>query len=167
MSDPASSAPAATSAPAKSSRLLIGLLAGLNVSVLVGAGVFFFASNRAAAGGGAASPAEREEEAPEHELGPLVEFESLIVNTNDPGEDHYLKVTFELEVADEESVEAVESHMSPFRDRVIGHLTTLAVADVSGPEHVTTLRDALLEIAHTTFGHETVRGLYFTELLVQ
>lgn len=102
-----------------------------------------------------------------HEVGPLVEFESMVVNLNEASTDRYLKLTFQLELTSPEMTERAETHMAPFRDAVLMYLTSLHATDVSGPEHAIAVREHLLEVANQTMGRRTVRHVYFTEYLVQ
>lgn len=171
MSEAAAATPPLQAAPAKGrTSILVVLLVGLNVSLMVGAGVYVFMAQGSAPapagehGGGAEGHDESDEE---RELGPLVDFDSMIVNTNDAEGEHYLKVTFQLEVESEERVEHVEGRMAPFRDRVLSHLSSLSSTDVGGPDRVPHLRGQLLELAASTFGEDAVRDIYFSELLVQ
>jgi flagellar basal body-associated protein FliL len=57
--------------------------------------------------------------------------------------------------------------MAPYRDRVLSYFGSLAVEDVTGPEHVAAVREQLMTIAREVFGRRTIRAIYFTELLVQ
>lgn len=102
-----------------------------------------------------------------HEVGPLVEFESMVVNLNEASTDRYLKLTFQLELTNAEATERAETHMAPFRDAVLMYLTSLHATDVTGPENAAAVRDHLLQVANQTMGRRTVRHVYFTEYLVQ
>lgn len=149
-------------------------LGALNFLAVAGLGAFLVL--RPPAGGGAAAPAEGEHgaaasehhEGEHHELGPLVEFESMIVNLADPGGSRYLKVTFQLELSSEEEAAGVEHHLVPVRDRILTHLGSLSVADVTGPDARTHLREQIVTLANEALGGgEAVRSVYFTEYLVQ
>lgn len=164
MSDPT---PAAVkpAAPANRNTLVIGLVV-VNMLGMLGLGAYLVLSTRA----GAQPPASAEAEEPdpsEEEVGPLVEFESMVVNLHEPTSDHYLKLTFQLELSSEEAAPQAEAHMTPFRDAVLMYLTSLSVEEVAGPDGARTVRERLLELAHETMGEHTVRHLYFTEYLVQ
>lgn len=110
--------------------------------------------------------AERDQDAP-HEMGPLVEFESMVVNLHEDTADHYLKITFQVELTNEEVAAEAEGRMVPFRDATLMYLSSLTVAQASGPENALNVRTRLLDIARRTLGRRTVRHVYFTEYLVQ
>ena len=110
--------------------------------------------------------AERDQDAP-HEMGPLVEFESMVVNLHEDTSDHYLKITFQVELTNEELAAEAEGRMVPFRDATLMYLSSLTVAEASGPENALAVRTRLLDIARRTLGRRTVRHVYFTEYLVQ
>lgn len=153
-------------APPNRNGLLIALVA-TNMLGLTGLGGYLVYSTRAGAQAPSHEDASDEAEPAEPtEMGPLVEFESMVVNLHE-GSDHYLKLTFQLELASEEIAPAAETRMVPFRDAVLVYLSSLAPAQVEGPDGLSTVRDRLLEIADETFGPHTVRHLYFTEYLVQ
>jgi flagellar basal body-associated protein FliL len=173
-----SDAPPADAVPTKKPNILVLGLVGLNAALLAAAGAYFFLTSGAHAASSeaeASDDAEADEadegepaaEGEEGELGPLVEFESMVVNLVAPTPDHYLKVTFQLEVRGEDDLEHVESRMVPFRDQVLAHLVSLPVERVVGPDRGSDLRAQLLEIAQRVFGRHVIRNIYFTELLVQ
>lgn len=182
----------AAAAPAKKPNILVIALVGLNVAILAAVGAYFFLTSGAqAASEGASHEAaddeegddegededeeaaddeegdEEEDEDEERAVGPMVEFESMVVNLAGPSADHYLKVTFQLEVRGEEQLEEVESHMVIYRDQVLSYLVTLEVSQVTGAEGGALLRTELLALARHVFGRRNIRGIYFTELLVQ
>jgi flagellar basal body-associated protein FliL len=179
---------AAPAAKKKAPILVIGLV-GLNLAAVTAAGAYLFLTNGAAARapahhddesgegeheasdeedeGDDEGDEEDEDEEEERELGPLVEFESLVVNLADSGAGHYLKITFQLELRSDEVAEHVETHMVPYRDRVLAYLGALSVEAVSGAEGGLALRENLLALAREVFGRRAIRAIYFTELLVQ
>jgi flagellar basal body-associated protein FliL len=148
---------------------LLGLL-GVGGYVLVTRGQAARPGEHGDAGGHGedeASDDEGEDEEHEGTMGPVVEFESMVVNLREPSTDRYLKLTFEIEAASEEAVEHIEQRMPRFRDRVLMHLTALTLDDVRGSGNATVLRDHLLEMGREVFGRRNVRRIYMTEYLVQ
>jgi flagellar basal body-associated protein FliL len=181
MSDAAAAQTAKPAAPAGGNRnVLVIALVAVNMLGMLGLGAYLVLGGSAGAqardGDQADESGDEESDDLEdeeggggapHEIGPLVEFESMVVNLNEPSTDRYLKLTFQLELTDAEMSERVESHMAPFRDAVLMYLTSLHAAEVSGPEHAAAVRDHLLQVANQTMGRRTVRHVYFTEYLVQ
>lgn len=146
--------------------LLVIALVGVNMLGMLGLGGYIVLSGRA--GAQAAEEEDPEEgEGESGEIGPLVEFESMVLNLRGPSTDHYLKLTFQLELASEDAAPAVEAHMTPFRDACLMYLSSLSVEEASGPEGATMVRQHLLELADETMGEHVVRHVYFTEYLVQ
>lgn len=185
MADHAAAAPAPVGAtkpavaPPARNWLLIALVA-VNMLGMVGLGAYLVlrpssgAAPAAAHGGEDAEhddedeeEEEEEEEDGEHEMGPLVEFESMVVNLRAPTTDRYLKITFQLELRNPEQLEHVETHMPAFRDAVLMYLTALSIEEVQGAQNAALLRDHLLELTRSTLGRRTVSHVYFTEYLVQ
>jgi flagellar basal body-associated protein FliL len=164
MSDPT---PAVKPAAPANRNMLIIVLVGTNMLGLFGLGGYLIYSTRAGAQPPAAAAAAVEPGPAEHEMGPLVEFESMVVNLHEETTDHYLKLTFQLELASEDGAPAAEAHMTPYRDAVLMYLTSLGVADVAGPDGAHTVREHLLELARETLGEHAVQNIYFTEYLVQ
>jgi flagellar basal body-associated protein FliL len=156
--------------------MLVVALVGVNLSLVAAVGAYFFLTRD--------SGEDVEEEFDEGEdgedeegaegegagrghIGPLVSFDSMVVNLRAPTPDHYLKLTFQIELRSEEDVEHVSGLLVVYRDQVLAHLSALDVPSVVGTEAGTRLRTELLEIARRVFGRRRVRNIYFTELLVQ
>jgi flagellar FliL protein len=181
MADHAAAAPApagtkpAADAP-KRNVVLIALVA-VNMLGMLGLGAYLVLSgpSHSAAeeesvdeeGDGEEGDGEEEGDDAEHEMGPLVEFESMVVNLEAPTTDRYLKLTFQLELRDPEGAEHVTTRMPAYRHAVLMYLTSLSIEDVQGAEHAVAVRDHLLELTRETLGRRTVTHVYLTEYLVQ
>jgi flagellar FliL protein len=175
MAEQAAAGPAGATKPSaeapKRNVVLIALVA-VNLLGLLGVGAYLLlsGSDESAEEDVAEGEEEVEEgegEGHEREMGPLVQFESMVVNLRAPTTDRYLKLTFELELNELEQVEHVEMRMPAFRDAVLMHLTSLTIDDVQGADNALRLREQLLGMTDHTFGRDTVSHVYFTEYLVQ
>ena len=178
MADPKPTENAPAPAPRGSSMLVVALV-GVNLSLVAAVGAYFFLTRDSGdesteeydeGEDGEGEEGEEDEEgdgARSGHLGPLVAFDSMVVNLRAPTPDHYLKLTFQIELRSEEDVEHVTGLLVVYRDQVLAHLSALDVPSVVGTEAGTRLRNELLEIARRVFGRRRVRSVYFTELLVQ
>ena len=109
------------------------------------------------------------EKAEDHNLPcPTVAFDPLVINLNEPGSNRYLKASFEIEVSDEKAVELMTLRKRIVRDEVLRYLSGLGIADTLGEANKTKIKDQLIARADQALGKKgTVRGVYFTEFVVQ
>ena len=136
---------------------------------VVGLGVFI-AMGGLGGGGGAEAAAPAVVADGPRELGPMVEFESMIIRlsgTNADGQSNYLKVTFQIEARDEEALARITSRMVAVRDGVLTLATAWTAADVEGAENLAQVRARIVEAICRIAGEESARAIYFTEYLVQ
>jgi flagellar FliL protein len=151
--------------PQKGSKnLIIGVVA---VVVLMGgawAYVHFTSAGDEEAGGAA----QAKEVGNPGEVGEFIPLKSFVVNLNAERSNRYLKVTLQLEMAQEGMQEEVTKRIPLIRHKVITYLTGLDVGDVRGAETKDVIRKKLVERVNKAFGVEgIVRNVLFTEFVVQ
>jgi flagellar FliL protein len=102
-------------------------------------------------------------------FGPLIEVGSFVSNlaNNGPGASRYAKVTLHVEVTDEEAKARVEAALVPIRAEALMFFSSAKVDDVVGTDKIHGLADELLKRITTLVGKNTVRRVFFSELVVQ
>ncbi|MBW2107912.1 MAG: flagellar basal body-associated FliL family protein [Deltaproteobacteria bacterium] len=102
-------------------------------------------------------------------IGPsvMLKMEPFIVNLLDQEGKRYLKAQFEVELDSEEKKQALEEHMAQIRDAVLLLLSSKTFAQIGVPEGKIQLRAELIERINTIMKSGGVRGLYFTEFVIQ
>jgi flagellar FliL protein len=144
----------------KGSKMMI-IIIGVLVIVL-GAGGFvgykLFASK---------PDAEAEKKKVEETKTTTVALDPFVLNLADRG--RYLKVTIQLEVADESLVEKVEAKTPQLRDTIITLVSSKSINSISSPEGKFQLKDEILFRANQVMGgeKEAFKNLYFTEFVMQ
>lgn len=102
-------------------------------------------------------------------IGPsvMLKMEPFIVNLLDQDGKRYLKAQFEVEVGSEEEKQALEDHMAQIRDAILLLLSSKTFAQIGVPEGKVQLRSELIERINAIMKNGAVRGLYFTEFVIQ
>jgi flagellar protein FliL len=155
--------PAAAPSGPKPSKL-VPLLLVLNLG---GTGFAVFKLLTAKPAHAAPAAAEHGDVKEETSAGPLVEFETFVVNLNEAASSRYLKVTMRMEVANAKVQHAIEKRIHPVRDVVLGYLSGLGVADSLGAAAKDKIKADLIERIQELIGEDTIRRIYFEEFVVQ
>lgn len=138
--------------------LLLGNV-GLGVTVALGRG-------------NEANPEAKKEEPqvaskPMDEPGPVLALDPFVVNLQDTGSAHYLRVTIQLELDREESRPIVEARKIMVRDKFLATLSAKRLEELRSPEDRALLREELLKVGQQLTTTRIVRAVYFTEFLTQ
>ncbi len=99
-------------------------------------------------------------------ISPLDSFIVNLIDKTGLGQ-RYLKITIELEVADEASRDRVQRYEAQLRDTILLLLTSQSFKEISSIEGKLDLKQALLSRINQTLGEGLVRRIYFTEFVVQ
>ncbi len=100
--------------------------------------------------------------------GPVVAMDPFVVNLNEEGSSRFLKAAFELEVADSETVKAIDTQKRAIRDEVLRYLSGLTVAETLGESNKSKIQETLVaRIDKQLGGAGKVRKMYFSEFMVQ
>ena len=94
---------------------------------------------------------------------------SFVVNLQDKtgvGK-RYLKITMQLEVGKEEDKMLVGNHNAQIRDTVLLLLSSQSLKEINTMEGKLDLKQTLLSRMNQILGDTIVRGIYFTEFVVQ
>jgi len=99
--------------------------------------------------------------------GPTMRLGDFVVHLRDPDADHFAKVSFDVEVADEKAKEVVNARLPQIRDAFLSYLSDRTSADFRGSESLVRLKSALLQRVGEASPGTAVRGIFLTELVIQ
>jgi flagellar FliL protein len=122
--------------------------------------------DKAAAGHGDAK-GEKGEKGKAEVPGPTVKLPDFVVHLRDPEVDRYARLTVEIEVADDKAKEALSARLPHVRDSFIAYLSDRSTADLRGSDAIARAKSDLAERLKQAAPSAAVRGLFFTELVVQ
>lgn len=94
---------------------------------------------------------------------------SFVVNLQDKkgvGK-RYLKITMQLEVGKEEDKLIIGNHNAQIRDTILLLLSSQTLKEINTMEGKLELKQTLLSRMNQILGDSVVRGIYFTEFVVQ
>jgi flagellar FliL protein len=97
---------------------------------------------------------------------PLNSFVVNLLDTQGVGK-RYLKITMQLEVEKEEDKLLIENHNAQIRDTVLLLLSSQSLKEINTMEGKLELKQTLLARMNQILGDGVVRGIYFTEFVVQ
>ncbi|MDD5758826.1 MAG: flagellar basal body-associated FliL family protein [Desulfobulbaceae bacterium] len=149
--------------PKKKGMLLI--IIGVLVVVMGGGG--FFAYTKFMAPKPVISEEEQIKKEPEEKEGEVFALDPFLVNLSDPKGKRYLKVTVSLELPSPEAKAKAEKMVPKMRDMVIMMLTSLSFEEVMTPEGKIRIREELYERFNLIMRPERVKGIFFTDFVVQ
>lgn len=160
-------------APKKSNKMLF-ILIGVAVVAINGGVAFMMMGGDDEADAAAQAPVAAEPGAeampvfdPSAEPGPMVALAPFVLNLDEPERARYLRIAVGLELANDESVEAVNSRMPRIRDQYIRHLSSQTVSGLSSGEDKDRVREELLSITRNLVNPAAIRAVYFTEFIIQ
>lgn len=144
----------------------------LLLGVLGGGGWFgykyFFAkkadtATEAAPAGGEAAKKEGDKKAKTE----IVTLPTFVVNLADPLGRRYLKLTVDVEMADQKAAEELRSSTPKVRDAIILLLSSKTFADLSSVESKLLLKNEIVERLNQVISGSKVLRVYFTEMVIQ
>ena len=94
---------------------------------------------------------------------------SFVVNLQDKtgvGK-RYLKISMQLEVGKEEDKMLIGNHNAQIRDTILLLLSSQSLKEINTMEGKLELKQTLLSRMNQILGNNVVRGIYFTEFVVQ
>ena len=106
-------------------------------------------------------------------IGPLYRLDTLIVNLADHGGKRYLRVTMELELQPNETVDAsevveeIEMRLAQLRDTILMIIPTKQYAEISTTPGKIALRDEIITKLNAFLKKGQIAKIYFTEFVVQ
>jgi len=107
----------------------------------------------------------------EAEKGPqdtqLVTLPTFLVNLADPLGRRYLKLTMDVEVEGEKTVEKLNQNMAKVRDAIILLLSSKTYADLSTLENKQLLKMEIVNQLNLILETSNILRVYFTEMVIQ
>jgi flagellar basal body-associated protein FliL len=102
-------------------------------------------------------------------FGPLLEVGSFVANLANagPGPGRYAKVSLFIEATDEEAKVRLELALVPIRSEALMFLSNAKAEDVIGQDKIRVLSEELLKRVNALVGKNSVKRVYFSELVVQ
>ncbi len=153
-----------------SNKILIILIgAFLLIVVAMGGGFFMMWNKMSSMNAQNSEVVESGTEAEEvvETMGPTKKLETFIVNLADKGGERYLRVSMNLELEKEETVEVVGKILPKIRDAILMILPTKTYEDIGTVEGKSALRNEMLTKINEIMKPEKIKNIYFTEFVVQ
>jgi len=101
------------------------------------------------------------------DVGPMVKLSPLIINLNEAGGRHYLKMTLVLEIAKGDWAKDVQERIPSLTDMVILTLGDKRLEELRKPEAKERFKKELQQKANHIVGGEKIKQVYFDEFLFQ
>nr|WP_320050090.1 flagellar basal body-associated FliL family protein [uncultured Desulfuromonas sp.] len=150
----------------KSKMMLFVILGVVVLLIAVGVAAYLLGS-RSAQQAPAGEAAQVEDTTTAEGVGPMVDITDFIINILDKNETRYLKAAITLELENEETVAEVNERMPQIRDSIlllIGNKTFAELNDLQGKLQ---LRAEIIVRLNKLLKKGKVKGIYFTEFVVQ
>jgi len=112
---------------------------------------------------------EKDETIKEAKVSIVCPLNSFVVNLQDNtgvGK-RYLKITMQLKVGKEEDKLLIENNNAQIRDTVLLLLSSQSLREINTMEGKLELKQTLLSRMNQILGNSIIRGIYFTEFVVQ
>ena len=116
---------------------------------------------------GEAQPQGQEEQAEPQQDTKLVTLPTFLVNLADPLGRRYLKLTMDVEVANEKTAEKLDKNMPKVRDAIILLLSSKTYADLSSMENKQLLKMEIVNQLNLILETSNILQVYFTEMVIQ
>jgi flagellar protein FliL len=107
------------------------------------------------------------EKGKENMPGPTLRLADFVVHLRDADSDRYLRVAFELELADEKGKEALTARVPQLRDAFLAFLSDRSAEELRGSENMSKVKLALAQRIGEIAPGVPVRGIYIADLVLQ
>ena len=103
------------------------------------------------------------------EPGPVMPLDEFLVNLADPGGDHFLKVTVNLELDKDKgkTAESLKEQVAPIRDAVLSALCSKTRDEITPIGGRDKLKGEIKKDVNAALGEDDVQGVYFTNFVTQ
>lgn len=99
--------------------------------------------------------------------GPIVRLPDFVVRLRNPETDRFARMSFEVELRDEQSKSRLADRMPRIRDAFIAYLSDRTLEELRGSEGLARTKSGLTLQLHEQLSPSDVRGLYITDFVVQ
>jgi flagellar protein FliL len=111
--------------------------------------------------------AEKKSDGKEALPGPTLKLADFVVHLRDTDADRYARISFEMELPDEKSKDAVNGRMPQIRDAFLAFLSDRRADEFRGSDAISKVKGQLSQELGEVAPTAGVRALYITELVVQ
>ncbi len=182
MAEPANSSHENTPVEKKSNMLMIIIIIVLILIILLGAVGFLLMSSEEEAPVAEAHKAQeksiaKEKKSPSNsemdesrklsDIGILYPLDTFTVNLKSDAGSRYLKVTMSLELEGPELSLELDGKAAVIRDRIIRILTSKSLEEISSKKGKQKVSDQIMDTLNAMIGDGQVKGIYFTEFVIQ
>jgi flagellar FliL protein len=101
------------------------------------------------------------------DIGILYPLDTFTVNLKSDSGRRYLKVTMSLELEGEELSLELDAKSAVLRDRIIRILTSKSLEEISSKKGKQKVSDQIQETLNAMLTDGSIRGIYFTEFVIQ
>ena len=102
-----------------------------------------------------------------NDIGILYPLDTFTVNLKSDAGRRYLKVTMSLELEGEELSLELDNKAPVLRDRVIRILTSKSLEEISSKKGKQKISDQIMDTLNAMISDGRIKGIYFTEFVVQ
>jgi len=102
-----------------------------------------------------------------NEIGILYPLDTFTVNLKSDAGRRYLKVTMSLELEGEELSLELDAKSPVLRDRIIRILTSKTLEEISSKKGKQKVSQQIMDTLNAMISDGTIRGIYFTEFVIQ
>ncbi|MCP4502191.1 MAG: hypothetical protein GY822_19715 [Deltaproteobacteria bacterium] len=99
--------------------------------------------------------------------GPMLELRDIIVQLRNPEYDRYLRISFQVELKDEDDIPVVKAATPQIRDEFITYLADRTYEELRGQGGIKRTKHALYTRLKKVVSSNRLRGLYITNMVVQ
>jgi len=101
------------------------------------------------------------------DIGILYPLDTFTVNLKSDAGRRYLKVTLSLELEGEELSLELDAKTAVLRDRIIRILSSKTLEEISSKKGKSKVENQIMDTLNSMIADGTVRGIYFTEFVIQ
>lgn len=110
-------------------------------------------------------PPTMEEQAPQHDVGPVVRLDPFVTSDVNSEGRHMTTVTFEVEVVDRRARDLLESRTSEIRSEILTILADAKLSEIGDPEDFANLKKKVQSRIESVVPAEIVRRVLITQFL--
>jgi flagellar FliL protein len=101
------------------------------------------------------------------DIGILYPLDTFTVNLKSDAGRRYLKATISLELNGQELSIELDKKAAVIRDRIIRILTSKSVEEISSTKGKQKVSDQIVDVLNSMLADGSIKGIYFTEFVVQ
>ena len=99
--------------------------------------------------------------------GPILKLENFVIQLKTVDADRYVRLAFDIEVANDQDKEAVQAHLSHIRDLVISYFADRTLDELRGSEAMERTKAILIKRIDDIVPGRRIKNLFITDFIVQ